>query len=149
MQGVLGRHEHPRLAYVLVAVGVVCLLVPLLLFPLARRTIQVTPFHFAESKMATPDLGSFLLAYLLPLLALSLTKSGDLIIFFLLVLLVGILYTRANLVHVQPIYWVFGWHVYECKKKSGEFCWVLTKETLLPGDHQCRDLGGHVLVRNT
>jgi len=146
LQGILTLTDKPTLGTPLIAAGVVLFLAPLLLFPVTRKRIQTTPFILEETQAATPNLGAFLLAYLLPILALSLTERTDVLLFLILVLLIGILYTRGNLIHVQPIYWITGWHVYECKKRTGEWVWVLTRQTLTPGDYRLRDLGGHVLA---
>lgn len=146
LQGIsiLGDRLTPAVG--LIIGGIALFFIPLLLFPLVRRRLGSTPRELVETKLITPNLGSFLLAYLLPLLSVALSEPAGWAAFFLLVLIIAFVYVRGNLVHVQPAYWIFGWHVYEAKLANGEWCMVLGKSVLKPGEVRMRNLGGHVHV---
>lgn len=146
LQGLAETTKHLWLGISLVAGGATLLLVPLLLF-VAARSIHPTEVRLDETRLSTPDLAAFLLAYLLPILAFDLFQPSDAFALGFLVLIMAVVYTRGGLIHVQPAFFLFGWHVYESKKSSGEWCWVISKDTLIPGTIKARALGGHVLVR--
>lgn len=145
LQGIVEITSHPQLAAALIVGGLALLFVPLLLFVIARP-IRPTTIAVQESRLSTPDLAAFLLAYLLPILAFDLATAPGVFALGFLLLVMAVVYTRGGLIHVQPCFFIFGWHVYECKKSSGEWCWIVTRGLILPGNVRARALGGHVLI---
>lgn len=146
LQGIAVIGQSLALSITMITLGIALFFVPMLLFPLVRRRIGATENDLVETKLVTPNLGSFLLAYLLPLLSVALSAPAGWLAFMLLILIIVFVYVRGNLVHVQPAYWIFGWHVYEAKLGTGEWCTVLAKSYLVPGQRRMRNLGGHVHV---
>lgn len=146
LQGIGLIQPTIKLAVALIVLGVMLFFVPLLLFPLAQARVGRSRETVVETKLATPNLGSFLLAYLLPLLSVALSVPAGWLAFVVLILIIVFVYVRGNLIHVQPAYWIFGWNAYDAKLESGEWCTILTKSYLVPGLLQTRNLGGHVHV---
>lgn len=146
LQGIAVFPQWLGTAITLISVGIVLFFVPLLLFPAVRSRIGASESEFVETKLVTPNLGSFLLAYLLPLLSVALSAPAGWLAFIALLTIIVFVYVRGNMIHVQPAYWIFGWHVYEAKLISGEWCTVLTRVYLVPGPRRTRNVGGHVHV---
>lgn len=145
LQGIVESRSGGAIPWVLIAVGASLFFYPLALFWLTGRMPPVTR-EFAETRYSTPNVASFLLAYLLPILGLSYANPAELAALALLVLLIGAVYTRGGLLYVQPIFFLTGWEVYECMEKDGRWDWVLTRHEVKPGIVTARDLGNHTLV---
>lgn len=88
-------------------------------------TISILPLmyiHFCEcndtleSKRVTQkheEILSYLITYIVPLLAIDIEKMNTLITNAILFGIIGILYVKSNMVHINITFLLFGWNVYE------------------------------------
>lgn len=56
---------------------------------------------------------SYLVTYIVPILAIDLEKTQTLITNALLFVLIGFLYIKSNLLHINILFLIFGWNIYE------------------------------------
>lgn len=134
-------------AWVVVAAGLGLLLAPLRLIHEAR-TLLAKPYDVQELRLATPDLTGFLLSYLLPLVIINyadLEAAIHWVPIVVAVLLIGFIYSAGNLVHVQPIYFMAFYRIYEVKV-AGEWHCVLSRGRLHLGRMDFHQLAEGLLV---
>ena len=156
LQGLQEWNEHVEIPFInynlrvfipLILIGSIFLFFPLLLIHVTKPIKPIT-YKLIETRLTTPNLTALLLAYLIPVLGFSILVFQDFVALVLLIIFFGVVFTRAGLVHLQPIYLLVGWQIYEVKRESGEGCWVLTKSQLIPGDCKAVDLGSHIMIMN-
>ncbi|MFJ5788895.1 hypothetical protein ACIP9G_02310 [Lysinibacillus sp. NPDC093197] len=56
---------------------------------------------------------SYLVTYIVPLLAIDITEKSTLVTNGILFMLIGYLYVKSNLIHVNITFLLFGWNTYE------------------------------------
>ncbi len=56
---------------------------------------------------------SYLVTYIVPLLAIDINEKSTLVTNGILFLLIGYLYIKSNLIHVNITFLIFGWNTYE------------------------------------
>lgn len=133
--------------WVVVSVGIGLLTLPLRLIHEAR-VVASRVYAIDETRHATPDLTGFLLSYLLPLVVINFADLDSLtewVPVIAIVLLIGVIYSAGNLVHVQPIYFIGSLRVYECKI-AGEWHYVLASGRLTIGENRLHELSPGLLV---
>ncbi|BAM46336.1 hypothetical protein [Amphibacillus xylanus] len=59
---------------------------------------------------------SYLVTYIVPLLVIDITEVNTLITNMLLFLLIGFLYVKSNMIHINVLFLLFGWNIYEDSK---------------------------------
>ena len=126
--------------YLAIMIGAPVLLLSaltLLLIAWVPTRIPVSVLAVAEVKSADRDVLAFLLAYALPVLAVR--NAQDLSSFnagaaLALVALFIIVIYRLNLMHVNPLLGLVGFHFYEVKAKSGRTYLYVGKSLGSDGD---------------
>lgn len=58
---------------------------------------------------------SYILTYLIAFLQINLTTPNDIICIFILLFIIGVIYTSSNLIHVNPILYLLGYNIYEAE----------------------------------
>lgn len=132
----------PLWSFTSIVVGFLFFVAPLAVIPYVRRKQAITQLELDATKHVTPDLTAWLFTYLVPLFGLIEGSWPALAGVALLLLLASIVYVRSGLIYLQPVYFLFGWHVFECTQPNGATCWVLSQKRLLPGTHNVHRLGG-------
>ena len=56
---------------------------------------------------------SYLVTYIVPLLAIDMEKISTLITNAVLFILIGFLYVKSNMLHINITFLIFGWNIYE------------------------------------
>lgn len=133
--------------WIVVAIGIGLLILPLRLVHEARA-VASRVYVINETRHATPDLTGFLLSYLLPLVVINFADLDSLtewVPVMAIVLLIGVIYSAGNLVHVQPIYFFGSLRVYECKI-ANEWHYILASGRLTTGENRLHELSPGLLV---
>lgn len=60
---------------------------------------------------------SYLITYIVPLIAIDIEKPSTLITNAILFLVIGILYVKSNMMHINITFLIFGWNIYEDENK--------------------------------
>lgn len=59
---------------------------------------------------------SYLVTYIVPLLIIDITEVGTIITNIFLFMLIGFLYVKSNMIHINVLLLIFGWNIYEDSK---------------------------------
>jgi hypothetical protein len=76
---------------------------------------------------------SYIVSYLLPFLTMSSGSIGDAIGLVIFLIVLGILYINSDMIHINPMLNVAGWHVYEVEMAGGEIGTLISKRRVRRG----------------
>jgi hypothetical protein len=82
---------------------------------------------------------TFLATYVIPLLTFDLDfhleENRNGLMFFLVLIVIGMIYIRTNMYYTNPTLAIFGYHIYkvDCSKESKMI--IITREVINEGDH--------------
>ncbi|NIA72051.1 hypothetical protein HBA54_25960 [Pelagibius litoralis] len=93
----------------------------------APQSIEVKTVGRRDSELL-----SYAITYFLPFLSLDLSNRYDLAAFLLLYAVIWLTYVRANAVHINPLFHVLGYRLFEIEDKpSGRLVTVITKSPFI------------------
>ncbi|GIZ14020.1 anti-phage protein KwaA [Capnocytophaga catalasegens] len=73
---------------------------------------------------------TFLATYIIPLLSFDFDEGRNRLIFFLILLIMGIMFIKTNMYYTNPILAILGYHIYKISTKNREDIIVITKDIL-------------------
>lgn len=114
----------------LVAVGVVAVAV---LFAVLRvqRNAKGPRLEVHRWRPRDAEVLSYIATYLIPFLALDLSKTDDLVTLVMFLVVLGLVYVNSSMLYVNPVLSVLGYHVYEVRTKDDhEYLLVSRKKSL-------------------
>ncbi len=111
--------------------GALCLVAAL---TAARRHIEPRDRVLTAVNDRGGDVAGYLATYLLPFLTVSAPTDRDALAYGLFVVVVGLVYTRSNLVAVNPLLYVAGYRLVEVGTASGERLLLLCHTLPSAGD---------------
>ena len=120
--------------YAISAVVVALLLVGICvgLLGLAKRELQTDPLTITKAVRMDKEALGFLVAYALPLVALKdPTKLAALAVFMLMV---GLVLVQLQILHVNPLLGMLGFHFYQVELKNSDTALVITRSRDLPSN---------------
>ena len=94
---------------------------------------------------------SYIVTYLIPFLDLDLKSGSDVGALLVLLAVIGILYVNSNLIYINPILNLVGFHVYEVSGEDGRPSALLTRRGYIPPGERLRvvSLGNYVLMEKS
>lgn len=96
-----------------------------------RRRIEIEPMKVKSVKSVDKESLSFLLVYLLPLLAKESNQfTGDLWTAIYVFGVIGIVVAHGNLVMFNPVFALFRLHFYEVETEAGMTCNLISKNVI-------------------
>jgi hypothetical protein len=81
-----------------------------------------------------PDVGGYITAYLMPLLVVPQPRSGDLLAYAVILLILGIIYVRSRMIQMNPLLYVLGLRLHAITTKGGFDGYLISKEIPRVGD---------------
>jgi len=105
-------------AAVLIA-GVIGLLAMLVYLKTARRLTPMT-VSIESVNRRDGEAMSYIVSYLLPFIALPSGGVANGISLGVFLLVLGVLYVNSDMIHINPMLNLFGWHVYDVTLGNGE-----------------------------
>lgn len=97
------------------------------------------PITITEIKNMNFHTLSFLITYVIPLLCFdldfNLDKERHLLMFFLVLLLIGIIYIRTNIFYTNPTLAIFGFRIYEITTSDNKQMIAISKGSLQVNDN--------------
>jgi len=107
--------------------------------------------HYVTANEVTPrgsESVSYIVTYLIPFLGVDLADTSDLVSLFVLVVVIGVLYLHSNLIYMNPILNVFGYHLFEVTSDARKPSMLLARRPYVrPGDRlYVVSLGDYVLL---
>jgi hypothetical protein len=79
------------------------------------------------------DTLGYIATYLLPFLALDLSKRDDLVALVVFLVVLGIVYCNSGMLFTNPVMTVLGYHLYEITDEIGQPWTLVTKRDTLSG----------------
>lgn len=123
--------------HVLVGTAAVSVLA-LVLVMLARRREKGPRLVVAHSQPKDGDVLAYTATYLLPFLGIDLTKTDDVVLFAGFLLVLGVVYINSNMLFVNPVLSVAGYHSFEVEDTHGHVYSVITRRRDLEPDTPIR-----------
>jgi hypothetical protein len=121
--------EHRKVAISILAVGAGGLLWMLLYL---KRAESLSPFQLkiAAFQKRDTEAMAYIVTYIIPFLAIPLHgwKEGIALSIFFIVL--GILYINSNMIHINPMLNLFGYHLYEVTTEDNGVHSLLAKRSI-------------------
>ncbi|MFK8265708.1 anti-phage protein KwaA [Capnocytophaga cynodegmi] len=77
---------------------------------------------------------TFLATYIIPLLSFNFGEGRNRLIFFLILLIMGIMFTKTNMYYTNPILAILGYHIYKLSTKNKEDIIVISRDVLYNKD---------------
>jgi len=125
--------KHRQLAIAILALGGLGLLGISVYFRLARR-FNPTSITVASVQRRDAEAMSYIVSYVIPFLAIpfeSLEEALSLGVFFLVI---GILYVNSNMIHINPMLNLSGYHLYEITVESGATYSLISYREVVRGE---------------
>lgn len=123
--GVLTDQTWPVLTVIWIVLSSISFV--FLLLVLSVRKSREGKFKDIKSYQSRNDLvTSYILVYIFPFVVLDLSKTANWVAFVGFFLVIGVIQTRSNQLHVNPILALMGYDIYEVDDGSEEFI-LLTK----------------------
>jgi hypothetical protein len=144
------RTQNSGLRWTLGGVGFVSLATTLVLLWILRGT-EPTEVTVISVEAKDAEVVSYLVTYLLPFLLVVDPNLRDIIALSLFLAVLGILYIRSNMLYVNPVLALLGYHLFLVRTREGSDSsqlWVLSKGTRVPeGPIQVVRVAGNVRLR--
>lgn len=121
-------------AFACAALAVFGVLVLVVLLRMARRG-SPDPYEVANLRDAGSDVAGYLVGYLLPVLASPIPGIRDLVAYAAFLIVVGIVYVRSDLVHINPLLYVFGYRVFSIEISGGRDRFLIARNRPSSGQH--------------
>lgn len=103
-----------------------------LLVALSRGSVS-EPVKVKAVARRDGEILSYAITYFLPFLSLDLSKKEDLASFLLLYGVIWLSYVRANAIHINPLFHILGYRLFEIEESStGRPITVITNPTAAP-----------------
>lgn len=115
-----------------VAVALLLLVVCVALLALAKRELQMDPLAISKAVRMDKEALGFLVAYALPLVASK--DPTNLIALSVFMLMVGLVLVQLQILHVNPLLGMLGFHFYQVELKNSDTALVITRSRDLPPD---------------
>ncbi len=73
---------------------------------------------------------SYIVSYLLPFIALPSCDSGDVISLAIFIGVLAVLYINSDMIHINPVLNLMGYHIYGVEKTDGHACTVIVRKKI-------------------
>ena len=77
---------------------------------------------------------TFLATYLLPFLTFNLTEDRNTLIFFLILIIIGMIYVKTNMFYTNPTLALLGYHIYKISTTNRTNIIIISKDKLVATD---------------
>jgi hypothetical protein len=84
------------------------------------RTLEPHPVTAATAQAVGTEAMGYIVTYIIPFLGLSLGSSKDIASLLILLAMLGVIYVDSNLIYVNPILNIFGYHLFQISNPDGK-----------------------------
>jgi len=117
--------------YVIAATSIITLY----LFMRSYRDTTPSTIKIKSVSSRDSDVMSYIVSYLLPFLGISFKEVSNAISFVIFITVIGIIYVSSNMVFVNPVLNLRGYHMLEIDDGTGKVCALITRRPYVaPGD---------------
>lgn len=139
--------KNRTLSYVFVAVGVVSWVTLAVYLRYARTKINPENLQIKSAQQRDAEILSYIVTYLIPFMADFSKPPIELIALGVFFVVIGFLYVNSNMIHINPMLNLQGFHLFEVELTDGTSHAVLTKKRLRPGTTiQAVTIGEHIYL---
>jgi len=140
------RTHNRALRWSLVGIAVAGVTATLTLIWIGRRT-EPAPIHLTRVRPRDAEVVSYLVTYLLPFLLAPDPSGTDIVALVLFLCVIAILYIRSNMVYVNPVLALLGWHLFAAETESNVL-WILSRRSDIKSENiQAVNIVGNVWIR--
>lgn len=114
-----------------------CLASLLALIVYIRHAKSLSPISAKASNCCQKDgeAMSYIVSYLLPFIALPSGKPEDIMSLFIFLFVLAVLYINSEMIHINPVLNIMGWHIHELSlENGGHNVTLLAKRKIRNGD---------------
>lgn len=148
---ILAIREWPRSQFIAGSLAALAGLSTLVLFLLFVKLVPrlhpvLTPIARASSRSA--EAVAYIVTYLIPFLDLRLDAATDIASLVILMGAIGIIYVNSNMILVNPLLSISGYHLYDAETGEGTAITVLSRRRFIGrgSELELRSLGAGVFV---
>lgn len=139
--------QHPYISLALGGIGVLSIIILLFFLRVARRLGRnVVTIERATAKDG--DAMSYIVTYLIPFLDIKLDEPSSYGALLLLFFVVGVLYVNSNMIYINPMLNLFGYHIFEIDDKDGKASAIISRKDYVDRGAQINvvSLGNQVVM---
>ncbi|HET9342929.1 MAG TPA: hypothetical protein VFO25_08450 [Candidatus Eremiobacteraceae bacterium] len=114
--------------FVLVALAVLSVGALVLFLNLARG-LSPTPIKVSEIRSFGSETMSYVVTYFIPFFGISYANPNDIISLSLVYAVVLVIYVSENLIHINPVLALLGYHLFEITGDEGKPSTLITRRT--------------------
>lgn len=122
--------KNRPLAYAFIAVGVVSWIVLELYLRYARTKVNPEKLEIKSAQQRDAEILSYIVTYLIPFMADFSKPPLELVALGIFFVVIGFLYVNSNMIHINPMLNLQGFHLFEVELADGTSHAVLTKKRL-------------------
>ncbi len=110
------------------------------------RKLEKTPITFTRINDVGSDVSGYMATYLLPFLTVGQPMLRDIIAYIVFILVAGLIYTRSNMLQVNPTFYLLGHKV--SRVEDGDWSgYVISSSILEPNKaYQATKIGNNILI---
>ncbi len=133
--GLLLFEKHPLRAVVIAGAGVVTLLLAVAYMLWGRRHLPPDGAKLLEFTRRDSEVMSYIATYLIPFVSFSFDSWLQMIALALFIIVLLIIYVNSNMIYINPMLNLFGYHFYEIKiEGSQRSFYYLARKRLIRDD---------------
>lgn len=104
--------------------------------------------HVAQARSRDVEVIGYLIAYLLPFLDISFTDVVGALSLGVFILIVAVLYVHSNMIHVNPVLNLLGYHILEVESEEGKTSALISRRRYIRSGTTLNvaSLGDYVLL---
>lgn len=92
---------------------------------------------------------TFLATYLLPFLTFNLSEDRNSLIFFLILIIIGMIYVKTNMYYMNPTLALLGYHVYRISTQNRQNIIIISKDKLVQNDRvEVKIIDDNIFIAN-
>jgi hypothetical protein len=119
--------DHQLVAWLISAFSVIAI-ISLATLIAARETTNEQPYTLTSVKDESAQVPSYLLTYVFPFIFVDLGSNYDLLAYALFVALLALMLLRTDLILVNPVLLVAGYHLFQIESSTGYKGLLLSRE---------------------
>jgi hypothetical protein len=126
----LSWSKNRNLAYAFIATGIFSWAGLELYLWYVRSRVHAEKLSIRSSQQRDAEILSYIVTYLIPFMADFSKPPLDLLALGIFFVVIGFLYVNSNMIHINPMLNLRGYHLFEVELKDGSSHSVLTKKRL-------------------
>jgi hypothetical protein len=125
--GVLTWHDHPNAGRLLIAAAFISVITIWMLKAIAEARFAPEPMLVVKVVERKDDLFMYILSYIPPFFAADISSPSKVTALVVLYVLIFITYVRLDQYHLNPVFVLFGYRVYDVEIEGGRLLHLIAK----------------------